>query len=221
MRGMRWLVVVMFACSHPAPTEPPGPPVDASAAVKALREARFGDAEAEAATVLARDPHSAQGAAVRAVAAYQQAGSTLVTEIEGQLAFGDGMKFFDHEGARKAWRAFGDQLEAVDNDLAVAAADPKFALELCLACWEHDWNRNGRIDDRDRKLFEIEYDGKGGELPDGDPRRRPTFRFDVGDVLWARAMVSFQRAGVELVLAYRWSELDKVFTRGDKPIIIH
>jgi hypothetical protein len=49
---------------------------------------------------------------------------------------------------------------------------------------------------------------------------RPTYRFDVGDVLWARAMVSFQRGIVEIVLAYRWSELDKLFGDADQPITI-
>src|SRR5258706_15057723 len=83
-------------------------------------------------------------------------------------------------------------------------------MELCLACWQHDWNRSGEIDDRDRKLFEIEYDANGGVLDQSDPARRPTFRFDIGDVSWARAMISFQRAAAELVLAYKWSELDKL-----------
>src|SRR5439155_5752453 len=104
-------------------------------------------------------------------------------------------------------------------------ADPSFTLELCLACWEHDWNRNGHIDDSDRRLFEIEFDGHGGTLPEGDPRRRPTFKFDVGDADWARAMIAFQRALGELVLAYKWSELDKLmrlFGRGkDHRLTIH
>jgi hypothetical protein len=98
----------------------------------------------------------------------------------------------------------------------VAAADPGFSLELCIACWEHDWNHTGQVDERDRKLFELEFDGKGGEIPEGDPRRRPTFRFDVGDVEWARAMVSFQRAAVELILAYKWSELPFFFMARDR-----
>jgi len=102
----------------------------------------------------------------------------------------------------------------------VAAADPGFSLELCIACWEADWNHNGRIDERDRKLFELEFDGKGGELAEGDPRRRPTFRFDVGDLEWARAMISFQRAAGELVLAYRWSELDRLFAPGMDSLVI-
>ncbi|MBL9015359.1 MAG: hypothetical protein JNL83_14340, partial [Myxococcales bacterium] len=105
-----------------------------------------------------------------------------------------------------------------------ASADKDFALELCLACWERDWNRNGEVDERDRLLFQIEVDATGEQLPEGDPRRRPTFRFDAGDVAWALAMVSFQRAAVELVLGYQWSELDKLFAWNifskDKPATI-
>ncbi|HRC58786.1 MAG TPA: hypothetical protein PKU97_22840, partial [Kofleriaceae bacterium] len=59
-------------------------------------------------------------------------------------------------------------------------------------------------------------DGRAGRrtgtrrLEAGDPRRRPTFRFDTGDAEWARAMVAFQRAAMELLLAYRWAELDRL-----------
>ena len=40
-------------------------------------------------------------------------------------------------------------------------------------------------------------------MPEDDPRRKPTFRFDVGDVAWARAFVSFQRARVDVVARLR------------------
>jgi hypothetical protein len=69
-------------------------------------------------------------------------------------------------------------------------------------------------------MFEIEFDGKGGELAEGDPRRRPTYHFDVGDAEWARAMVSFQRAAVEIILAYKWSELDGLFGGDPKKLVI-
>jgi hypothetical protein len=117
-------------------------------------------------------------------------------------------------------KSIGD-LQKIDRDLQIAAGDPAFSLELGIADWKYDWNGNGRVDERDLKMFELEYDGKGGELAEGDPRRRPVYRFDIGDVYWARAMIAFQRAGVELVLAYRWSELDKVFARGDQTVTIH
>jgi len=210
-----WVVIVLAACGQPGPKTPQSQS-EASAPVTALREAKFDVALRQGSAVLAREPDNAEAAAVRAIARYQRASSQLVTDLGAVIATAEGLELFDHERGRAIWRAFVAELEAVDADLAIVAADPNFALELCLACWEHDWNRNGRVDDRDRKMLELELDGKGGVLPDGDPRRRPTYRFDHGDALWGRAMISFQRAAVELVLAYRWSELDKLFRNRDR-----
>jgi hypothetical protein len=187
---------------------------DSAAAVSSLQASRFAEAASQASLVLARDPGNSRAAAVHAIATYQAAGSRLRDDL-----LSSGMSLLDHTTARDVGERFLVQLAAVDRDLAVVAGDPAFSLDLCLACWEHDWNHNGRIDDADRALFEIEFDGRltpgregeGGELPEGDPRRRPTFRFDTGDADWARAMISFQRAALEIVLAYRWSEVGKLF----------
>lgn len=177
-----WVIVLVVACGQPEPPRQPQPPST-----------------------------EAQAAAKRAIERYQQAASQLGHELRSVLDKAGTLKAFDHEQSRAAWRAFLAELDAVDRELEIVASDPGFALELCVACIEYDWNRDGRIDDNDRKLLELEFDGKGGVLPEGDSRRRPTYRFDHGDALWARAMISFQRAAVELVLAYRWSELDKLF----------
>ena len=216
------LVAMLAACapSEPAPRPPRQDPARSAAAVSAARAGQFESAQREADRVLAVVPRDSSASAVRALARYQRAGEVLIHEIGAVIERGETFKFLDHEQGRKAWLTVLGELEAVDRDLAIAAQDPHFALELCLACWEHDWNRSGAVDERDRKLFELEYDGAGGELADGDPRRRPTYRFDVGDVLWARAMISFQRGVVELVLAYRWSELDKLFSGNDRSITI-
>lgn len=208
-----WVVFLLVACGQPEP-KAPQPRSEASPAVNAVRQGNFDLALRESSAELARDPQSSQAAAVRAIARYQRAGSDVVAELQAVARGGERLKFLDHERGRAAWLAFLGELEAIDRDLEVVAADRSFALELCVACWEHDWNRNGRIDDGDRRMLDLEYDGKGGELPPGDPRRKPTYRFDRGDALWARGMLSFQRAGVELVLAFRWSELAKLF-RGD------
>jgi hypothetical protein len=217
------LLVSVAACRGPAAPTGPHPAVDTGPALVALRAARFPEARDAAAAALKVDPRSSTAAAVHAIATYQEAGDALITSLTKVLEHADHLKFFDHEDGRAAWRGFLARLEEVDRDLAVVAADPGFALELCPACWEHDWNHNGRIDERDRLVFEIELDGKLDRLPEGDPRRRPTFRFDVGDAEWARAMIDFQRAAVELVLAYRWSELDKFFAwRGDEQrMVLH
>jgi hypothetical protein len=213
------VVVAVLSCGGPAaPVRTPAQRAEASAsAVAALQASKFEDAARQATAVLASDPGNSRAAAVRAIASYQLGVHGLIEELGRIVENAERLEFFDHAGGRAAWQGFLGKLEAIDQDLAVAAADREFSLELCLACWEVDWNHNGRIDNRDRRLFELEYDGKGGELPDGDPRRRPTFRFDTGDADWGRAMIAFQRAAGELVLAYKWSELDKLFRSGGPP----
>jgi hypothetical protein len=211
------VLLLLGACG--APETPHREAVDSAPAVVALQASKFDEAGRTAADMLRDDPRSARAAAVHAIATYREAGHDLVRQLERLVAQGASFKALDHDKGRRVWATFLAKLEEVDRDLAVVAADPAFSLELCIACWEHDWNHSGQIDDRDRAMFEIEFDGKGGELPDGDPRRRPTYRFDVGDAEWARAMIAFQRAAVELVLAYRWTELDKLFGDGG-PITI-
>lgn len=196
---------------------------DSAAAVSALQAAKFEVALREASAVLARDRTSSRAAAVRAIARYQAAGHRFLTDLEKVLEEGDHMKLLDHAAGRAVWSTFVDELEAVDKDLAIVAADPAFSLELCLACWEHDWNRSGEVDERDRLLFQLEVDAEGKDLAASDPRRKPTYRFDVGDAEWARAMISFQRAAIEIILAYDWRELDKLFAgmfgKSNDPVI--
>jgi hypothetical protein len=215
------LVLALVACGGPAvPARTPAQRAqDSASAVAALQASKFDDAARQATAVLASDPGNARAAAVRAIATYQGGIHGLIEELHHIIEKADHLEFFDHEGGRAAWQGFLGKLEAIDRDLAVVAADREFSLELCIACWEGDWNHNGRIDDRDRKLFELEFDGKGGEIPEGDPRRRPTFRFDTGDADWARAMIAFQRAVGELVLAYRWSDLDKLLQAKGPPTL--
>lgn len=196
---------------------------DSAAAVTALQAARFDDARREATAVLQRDRRSSRAAAIRAIATYQAAGHRFLVDLERVLEEGGHMKLLDHEAGRAVWSTFVDELEAVDKDLAIVAADPAFSLELCLACWEHDWNRSGEVDERDHLLFQLEVDAEGKDLAETDPRRKPTYRFDVGDAEWARAMISFQRAAIEIILAYDWRELDKLFAgmfgKSSDPVI--
>ncbi len=225
------VVAVLAGCGGGAgkPTlQSPKAIADAAPAIAALQASRFGDARQVAGEVLARDAHNSRAAAVRALATYQTAGDALVRGLGELLDKGEVMKMLDHEHGVTLWRDFLGALEAVDRDLTTAGADPQFSLELCLACWTYDWNRNGQIDDRDRRLFEIEYTATGEPIDQADPGRRPTFRFDAGDIEWARAMISFQRAAVELILAYRWTELDGLFkfnifgnNQSMPPIVIH
>jgi hypothetical protein len=218
------VLVATWACgSDPLPCPPasdplPQPPVhrvaDVEPALAALRAGRFDDAMRAATTALDIDPHHSRAAAIRAVSTYVGAADELGAGLREAFEQREVFHHLDHEEGRAMWTRFLAKLDAVDADLAIAARDRDFSLELCIACWERDWNHSGRIDDHDRHLLEIDYDIQGSLLYDSDPRRRPTFRFDVGDIDWARAMIAFQGAGAELALAYRWSELDKVYYGG-------
>ena len=229
MRRLLLLATLAACASDPPP--PPRPPdvqvLDAAPALAALRAGQFDEAARAAGTALARAPRDSQVAAIRAVATYVGAADRLADRLEAVIKAADAVHYFDHEEGRAVWTRFLADLDDVDRDLAIAAADPTFVLELCPACWTgHDWNHNGRLDPGDEHLFEIETDMAGSDLPEHDPRRRPTYRFDAGDIQWARAMVAFQRAGAELVLAYRWSELDKLILprhgdRVDKRVVVH
>lgn len=216
MRHVLLSIIILGACGSSEPQISPigGQRADTSAAINALQASKFADARREADAVLAKDARSAQAAAVRAIATYQGAVQRFVNEMSAVVESGDLMKALDHQAGRASWTKLLDGLDAVDKDLEIVAKDPGFSLELCIACLEIDWNGRNGIDDRDRHMLELEYDGRGGELDDNDVRRRPTFRFDVGDAEWGRAMVGFQRAFVNLVLAYNWHDLDKVFGRG-------
>lgn len=180
---------------------------DAQPALAALQAARFDDATKLAKASLARSEDNARAAGVLALSTWRLAMHDLVTDA---LTYGATLAASSLMGGNFGNQDFLDfavaradaRLVEVDQALALAAKDPGFSLELCLACWEVDWNPNGEVDVRDQRLLEVEYDARGEELPDGDPRRRPTFRFDVADVHWLRAMVAFQRAALALVSSW-------------------
>ena len=195
----------------------------AAPAVAALRDGRFADSDRVAASVLAGDPDNSGAAAVRALARYREIMERLwrdLSAVGAKFDHADGN--FDDSTFRAALIRAEAALADVDRDLARAAADPDFSLELCIACWKQDWNGNGRVDEGDQLLFQVEMDADGHDIPEGDPRRSPTFRFDTGDAHWARAMVAFQRAGMNLVAAFRWHEADKLAVSlfGSQPQII-
>ncbi len=180
---------------------------DAQPALLALQGAQFDDAKKLAAQSLQRNPDNARAAGIAALAFYRQAVHDFVADamtiassfaasmlLRGNIVNTDFLAFMLERADKR--------LQNVDAALAVAQKDPGFSLDLCLACWNVDWNRSGELDEFDRHLLEIELDGAGKPLPENDPRRRPTFRFDVADVAWLRAMVNFQRAALAFGGAY-------------------
>lgn len=183
--------------------------LDAQPAVLALQAGRFDDAIAQSKSSLTKDPDNARASAVLALSVYRLAMHDLTTDL---LTFGSSVMASQIMRGNYINRDFLDfavnraeaRLAEVDAALARAEEDPGFSLELCLACWEIDWNRNGEVDERDRHLLEIERGRDGELLPENDPLRRPTFRFDWADLYWLRAMVSFQRAALAIVSAYEF-----------------
>ncbi|MBN1773824.1 MAG: hypothetical protein JXB32_21365 [Deltaproteobacteria bacterium] len=230
-RNRRWfgirtlpalLAPLLAASCPPAAQGPTGgagatPTVAAAETLGELQEGRFEEAYDAAGQVLAAAPSDALARVVRAVAAYRGALGRLHVEVLTQVERLEETERIDHD----AWRGIFERLEQtlgkIEDDLAVAAEDPGLSFELCLACWRVDWDRSGEIGENDRLLFQIELGSDGEPLPPGDPRRKPTFRFDTGDVWWARAMVAFQRAVLQLGLGYSWTDLDGLllgFSRG-------
>jgi hypothetical protein len=220
------LSCLSIACGGPQSKSEPIANTDeqkqiAKPAVDALAAGAFERAGTQAAELLAADSKNSSAAAVRAFVDYHDTVRTLFDDMGAVIESLESGNDLDHQRARQALEKTEASLAEIDKDLAVVAADPNFALELCLACWERDWNHNGRIDDGDKHLLEIEFDRSGESLPDGDARRRPTYRFDVGDAIWARAMLSFQRGLINMVLAYSWAEANTLMRSffGSPPLI--
>ncbi|MBW2457080.1 MAG: hypothetical protein JRI68_21370 [Deltaproteobacteria bacterium] len=188
----------------------------AQSSIDALRAGDFKGAAEQAAQVIEREPNNPQAHLVSAIASYRRVMHQQWLDVRTVLFGGLEAGGFNHRYMRSSLTETEAELAKVEHSLAIAAAHRGVSLELCLACWEIDWNHNGRIDNRDRLVFQIEQDQNGRPIPEGDPRRKPTFRFDDGDVAWARAFVSFQRAALSVVLAYDWDALDLVLARLDR-----
>jgi hypothetical protein len=210
------LLVVATACGGSTlPPPPPARTAEDAPTLDALRAAKFDEAVRLASGQLKIAPRDSEAAAIRALATYAIDSTQMLAALNLRNSWFPELNALDPKAA-PAIDTFLGQLDAIDRDLAIAADDATFSLELCIACWQYDWNQDGKIDERDTGFLEL--DG----FPVNDPRRRPTFHFDIGDVSWARAMVAFQRAAGELILSYRWSDENVKGDREDKqPIVIH
>lgn len=208
------LLVSLSGCASPTLAQHH---TDASPAVDALKSGEFRAAEQSAAAAIQRDPTNPYALLVRAITRYRESMHQLSTDVRTVVIGGVAVGGFNHRYMRSSLEQTEEALAAVEADLSVVASESDLALDLCLACWEVDWNHNGRIDRADRLLFQIEEDAQGEPIPEDDPRRKPTFRFDHGDIAWARAFVSFQRAAIALLRAYDWDSVDQILeARGDR-----
>jgi hypothetical protein len=171
------------------------------AALAALEAGRLDEVERLASERIAADPTSARPRILRAIARHKKATEPLVKMAMNRRS----LLRVNPLTLAATLGGVESALAEVEADLAVAAKTPGLGMELCVACWDVDWNCDGKVDARDQRLFQIEYDERGLEIPEGDPRRKPTFRFDDGDVAWARAWVSFERAALDVLAAYDWT----------------
>ncbi len=185
--------------------------IEAAPAVEALRQGSFDEATKRAGRTIEEDPQNPEALIVRAIARYRATMTQMV--LDGRTVVIGGLEggTFNQRYLRFAAEQSEADLAAVEADLAKVAASPDVSLELCLACWKDvDWTGDGRVNRRDELLLQIEVDKNGEPLPEDDPRRKPTFRFDHGDVAWARAFVGFERAALDVILAYDYTALNDV-----------
>lgn len=185
----------------------------AFAAVAALQAGHFDEAERLAAVGVASDGGNPYALLVRAIVRYKKSMHQLVLDGETIVVGGAESGAINQKYLRVTLTDAESELAAVEADLAVVARGSGVGLDLCLACWRIDWNGNGRVDSRDEMLMQIEQDANGQAIPEDDPRRRPTFHFDDGDVAWARAFVAFQRAALDVLLAYDWTQVAAIVAR--------
>lgn len=217
----RWALLagalMSFGCAGGAMEISHVPEASRDAALPAIAALQQGSFD-RAADLAARDDANPYTRLVRAIVRYKKAMQQLAVDGRTVIVGGLDAGSINQKYLQTTFADAESELAAVEADLAFVARHRGIAIELCLACWDVDWNANGRIDDRDRMLLQIEEDERGEPIPEGDPRGKPTFRFDDGDVAWARAFVSFERAALDVLLAYDWSEIAGIARRRrDRP----
>lgn len=225
MKGFKALALVMSVlvsgCATISAATRARQEADSAEAVTALQGADFDQATRLAEEAIGRDDTNARAHAVEALARFVSLNHTLVSDVmtlgaSVMLSAALRSNFLDLELFDSAFNKADARLVEVDRHLGAAEKDPGVSLELCLACWSVDWNRNGTIDESDRHLFEVETNADGSKREPDDARRRPTFRFDVADVHWLHALASFERAGLELARAWNFAQVVKVVIGGRK-----
>jgi hypothetical protein len=178
----------------------PEAPPDFKTALEALKRGALAQAVTLGQAELAKRP-SSQLHATMALAKY---GASLELFMVEARASDDAKA---SEVLRKAMTNLASGLDAVQGHLVAAAQDPAFTFELCVACMAGEGSYLLAVPPG---ALDVERDRSGQPLPDGDPRRRPTYRFDHGDLAWGRAIIHFQQALADVTLAYDWSWLDRI-----------
>jgi len=133
-----------------------------------------------------------------------------IARMAAEHATGEGSDSFEEinwvqlaESMARIRRGFA----AADEHLARAEEAEGIQLLLCPECWHVDWNDDGVVD-REDDIWRLSFDEDGVPIPEEAVEGSASvYRFDRGDIVWLRAMISFQSAAADLVRAYDWSDL--------------
>jgi hypothetical protein len=204
MRAVLACAVTLVALvARATPAEPPAAASDAAEAqVRALLDdGHVEEAATAAAAWLQRAPDEPRAHAFMAITRLCAAARHIASDVAKK---GARERYADEKYLHELLKVLDNELARADADLAAAATDPRFVLVLCPGCWHIDWQGDGSYDDR---ALSVEYDAAGKLMAPSDPRRHPTFAFDVGDVHYLRGLVAFARAVVNIGLGYHFADL--------------
>ena len=193
----------------------------ANKSIDLLQRSYFEEAEESATAVLAEDPENPYAALVKAISLYKSTMHQFFVDGRTVVIGAAVTRNINHDYLRMILSRTTENLTEVNRLLDISAGEPQISMELCVACMNVDWNQDGGVDRRDTQLFEVELDAFDQSIPRDDPRRKPTFRLDHGDVIWAQAFVSFHLAVLNLAAAYDFSDINPAkLMRGGDPIFV-
>ena len=193
----------------------------ANKSIDLLQRSYFEEAEESATAVLTEDAENPYAALVKAISLYKSTMHQFFVDGRTVVIGAAVTRSINHDYLRMIITRTAENLTEVNQLLDIAASEPRISMELCVACMNVDWNQDGGVDRRDTQLFEVELDAMDQSIPMDDPRRKPTFRLDHGDVIWAQAFVSFHLAVLNLAAAYDYSDINPaMLMRGGDPIFV-
>ncbi|MBN2714815.1 MAG: hypothetical protein JXX14_03105 [Deltaproteobacteria bacterium] len=190
----------------------------ANQAIDLLQRSDFDGAHKSATDVLQTDADNPYAALVKAIAQYKSTMHQFFIDGRTMVVGAAVTRNINQEYLRMILARTTTHLTEVSGLLAVAAKEPQISMDLCVACMNVDWNQDGGVDQRDTQLFELEVDAFDNSIPRDDPRRKPTFKLDHGDVIWAQAFISFHLAVLNLLEAYDYSDINAAIIMSNDPI---
>lgn len=159
----------------------------------------------------------------------------LISAIEKYITLTlDLSRFFQREISSTRMRnispslsKFYQRLKFIDNSLQKIKAELKLAsgyedlkLSLTPADWVFDWNQDGYLSGSDRRFMQVEYDSSNNSIPSDSPEAKPEISFDHGDVVWAIAHISFQRAAVRLLMSLNIEDIDYILNNISEDLTV-